>query len=128
MYTSTNFDQTVHTGTGPLARYNGAETIVGIPSRNDIVAEFDNKTTPLIQQSLPSKQPIHFIPTEVSDDTEYVNGIFTYILRITKDEMLGTLILHCIEELVFLGLVNKCDLSDSKEISLDLALEHLLSQ
>ncbi|RIB30007.1 hypothetical protein C2G38_2287732 [Gigaspora rosea] len=38
----------------------------------------------ILQQSLSGKQPIHFMPTEVSDDTsEYVNGIFSYILRIT---------------------------------------------
>jgi hypothetical protein len=32
MHTPTNFDQTVRIG--PLARYNGAESLVGIPSRN----------------------------------------------------------------------------------------------
>jgi len=44
--------------------------------------------TAILQQSLSGKQPIHFMPTEVSDDTsEYVNGVSSYILRIT-----GTLI------------------------------------
>src|SRR6266496_4916996 len=42
----------------------------------------------VVSHCLSSKQPIHFMPTEVSDDTsEYVNGISSYILRIT-----GTLI------------------------------------
>ncbi|CAG8580846.1 9227_t:CDS:2, partial [Ambispora gerdemannii] len=69
-------------------RYDGAGPLTGIPSRNDIVAEFDNGMTVILQQSLSGKQPIHFMPTEVSDDTsEYVNGISSYILRIT-----GTLI------------------------------------
>src|SRR5207248_4599469 len=27
--------------------------------------------------------PIHFMPTEVSDDTKYINRVSTYILRIT---------------------------------------------
>ncbi|CAG8795453.1 20681_t:CDS:1, partial [Gigaspora rosea] len=83
MPTSTISDQTDRTETGPLARYDGAETIAGVLSYNDIVAEFDNRTTPLIQQSLSSKQLIHFMSTEVGDNTKYVNGISTYILRIT---------------------------------------------
>jgi hypothetical protein len=83
MYTSTISDQTDRTGTGPLIRYNGIDSLVGISLRNDIVAEFDNGMTTILQQSLSGKQPIHFMPTEVSDDTKYVNGLSTYILRIT---------------------------------------------
>src|SRR3954447_5928855 len=86
MHTPTTSNQ--NRGTGPLVYYNSAGPLAGIPSRNDIVAEFDNGMTAILQQSLSSKQPIHFMPTEVSDDTsEYVNGISSYILRIT-----GTLI------------------------------------
>ncbi|CAB4388593.1 unnamed protein product [Rhizophagus irregularis] len=77
MHTSTISDQTVQ---GTLARYNGTGLLAGIPSRNDIVAEFDNGMTTIFQQSLSGKQPIHFMPTEVSDDIE---GYSSYILRIT---------------------------------------------
>ncbi|CAG8802510.1 44949_t:CDS:2, partial [Gigaspora margarita] len=84
MYTSTIFDQTARTGASPLAYFNSASPLVGILSRNDIVAEFDNGMTTILQQSLSGKQPIHFIPTEVSDDTKYVNGLSTYILHITE--------------------------------------------
>ena len=84
MHTPTIFDQTDHTRT---ARYDGAGSLAGIPSRNDIVAEFDNGMTSILQQCLSNNQAIHFIPTDVSDDTEYVKGVSTYILRIT-----GTLI------------------------------------
>src|ERR1044072_8209406 len=88
MHTPTNFDKTDHSGTAPALRYDGTDPLTGIPSCNDIVAEFDNGMTVILQQSLSGKQPIHFMPTEVSDDTsEYVNGISSYILRIT-----GTLI------------------------------------
>ncbi|GBB91215.1 hypothetical protein RclHR1_01840012 [Rhizophagus clarus] len=88
MYTPTIFDQTDRSGIAPALRYDGASPLTGIPSRNDIVAEFDNVMTVILQQSLFGKQPIHFMPTEVSDDTsEYVNNISSYILRIT-----GTLI------------------------------------
>src|SRR3954471_24203228 len=87
MHTPTIFDQTDRTETS-LTHYDSANSLVSILSRNDIVAEFDNKMTAILQQSLFSKQPIHFMPTEVSDDTsEYVNGVSSYILRIT-----GTLI------------------------------------
>ncbi|CAG8802465.1 14518_t:CDS:2, partial [Gigaspora margarita] len=86
MYTSTIFDQTARTRAGPLAYFNSTSPLVGIPSRNDIVAEFDNGMTTILQQSLSGKQPIHFMPTEVSDDTKYVNGLSTYILRIAVPE------------------------------------------
>ncbi|RIA81375.1 hypothetical protein C1645_744568 [Glomus cerebriforme] len=80
MYTSTISDQTDR---GTLARYDGAGPLASIPSRNEIVAEYDNEMTAILQQSISGKQLIHFMPTEVSDDTKYVNGVSTYILRIT---------------------------------------------
>ena len=83
MRTPTTSNQTDHTGTGPLVYYNNTNPLAGIPSRNDIVAEFDNGKTAILQQSLSDKQAIYFIPTEVSDDTKYVNGLSTYILCIT---------------------------------------------
>src|SRR5436305_9577180 len=86
MHTTSISDQTDHAET--FAYYNNTGFLASIPPRNDIVAEFDNEMTAILQQSLFGKQPIHFMPTEVSDDTsEYVNGVFSYILCIT-----GTLI------------------------------------
>ncbi|GBC36912.2 ribonuclease H-like domain-containing protein [Rhizophagus irregularis DAOM 181602=DAOM 197198] len=64
MYTSTISDQTDRTGT--LVCYDGAGLLAGIPSRNNIVAEFDNGITTIFQQSLSGKQPIHFMPTDGS--------------------------------------------------------------
>ena len=85
MHTLTIFDQTDHTGTGPLIYYNNADPLASILLRNDIVAEFDNGMTAILQQSLSGKQPIYFMPTEVSDDTsKYVNSVSSYILRITS--------------------------------------------
>ncbi|GBC10422.1 hypothetical protein RclHR1_09610009 [Rhizophagus clarus] len=72
MHTPTNFDQTDHTRT--LTRYDGTSPLADVPSRNEIVAEYDNGMTAILQQSISGKQPIHFMPTEVSDDTKYVNG------------------------------------------------------
>ncbi|CAI2197741.1 13612_t:CDS:1, partial [Funneliformis geosporum] len=43
--------------------------------------------TTILQQSLSGKQLIHFMPTEVSDDTKYIKGVSSYILRFA-----GTLI------------------------------------
>ncbi|CAB4381112.1 unnamed protein product [Rhizophagus irregularis] len=85
MHTSTISDQTVR---GTLARYDGASLLASIPSHNDIVAEFDNGMTAILQQSLSSKQPIHFMLTEVSDDTsEYVNGIKPFFDVEVPEEM-----------------------------------------
>src|SRR3954447_18852300 len=87
MYTSTISDQTNHSGT--LACYDSAEFLASVPSRNDIVAEFDNEMTAILQQSLSGKQPIHFMPTDVSDEAEYINGMSTYILCITNSLING---------------------------------------
>ncbi|GBB95616.1 hypothetical protein RclHR1_25780002 [Rhizophagus clarus] len=81
MHTPTIFDQTDRART--LARYDSAGPLASIPSRNEIVAEYDNGMTAILQQSLSSKQPIHFMPTEVSNDTKYINGVSTYILRVS---------------------------------------------
>ena len=81
MHTPTTFNQTDRTGT--LACYDGTGPLASIPSRNEIVAEYENGMTAILQQSLSGKQPIHFMPTEVSDDTKYINGVSTYILRIS---------------------------------------------
>ncbi|CAG8564252.1 11880_t:CDS:2 [Cetraspora pellucida] len=83
MHTTAIFDQTVHTGTSLLTRYDGIKTLAGIPSCNDIVAEFDNGMFTILQQHLSDKQPIYFMPTDVSDEAKYINGVSTYILRIS---------------------------------------------
>ncbi|CAG8654813.1 12116_t:CDS:2, partial [Cetraspora pellucida] len=46
------------------------ETLVGIPSRSDIISECNNGLTAILQQSLFDKQPIYFMPNDVSDATE----------------------------------------------------------
>src|ERR1043166_9286601 len=83
MHTPTISDQTDRSRTGLTLHYDGAGPLAGIPLHNDIVAKFDNGMTTILQQSLSGKQAIHFMPTEVSDDTKYVNGFSSYILRIT---------------------------------------------
>ena len=65
-----------------LERYGGGETVAGIPTRNDIISECDNGLTAILQQSLSNNQPIYFMPNDVSDATEYVKNVSTYILRI----------------------------------------------
>ncbi|RIA89842.1 hypothetical protein C1645_824165 [Glomus cerebriforme] len=57
MHTSTTSDQTDHR---TLTLYDGAD--------------------------LSGKQPIYFMPTEISDDTKYINEVSTYILHITVFE------------------------------------------
>ncbi|RIB05266.1 hypothetical protein C2G38_2220095 [Gigaspora rosea] len=65
-----------------VIRFGGGETLAGIPTRNDIISECDNGLTAILQQNLSNKQPIYFVPNDVSDATEYINGVSTYILRI----------------------------------------------
>ena len=65
-----------------VIRYGGGETLAGIPTRNDIISKCDNELMAILQQSLSNNQPIYFMPNDVSDATEYVKNISTYILRI----------------------------------------------
>ena len=48
MHTPTNFDQTNRSGTGPALRYDSANHLAGVLSRNDIVTEFDNNMTAIL--------------------------------------------------------------------------------
>ncbi|GES84373.1 DNA polymerase family B-domain-containing protein [Rhizophagus clarus] len=59
------------------------DRVASVPSRNDIVAEYDNRMIAILQQCLSNRQPIHFMPTAVSDEAEYINGVSTYILRVS---------------------------------------------
>jgi hypothetical protein len=77
MHIPTIFDQTDRIRT---ARYNGASPLADILSRNDIMAEYDNGTTAILQQFLSNKHPVHFMPTEVSDDIEGTPPIFCVLL------------------------------------------------
>ncbi|CAG8452970.1 14747_t:CDS:2 [Cetraspora pellucida] len=58
----------------------------GIPTRNDIVTKFDNGMTAVLQQSLFDKQSIHFMPTDISDEAEYIKGsVKRFISRIESN-------------------------------------------
>ncbi|RHZ76254.1 hypothetical protein Glove_199g123 [Diversispora epigaea] len=62
------------THSAQVIRYGGRESIPGIPTRNGL--------TTILQQNLSNNQPIYFISNDVSDATEYVKNVSTYILRI----------------------------------------------
>ncbi|RGB22455.1 hypothetical protein C1646_776070, partial [Rhizophagus diaphanus] len=109
MHTSTISDQTVRE---TLACYDDAGLFAGILLRNDIVAEFDNGMTTILQQSLSGKQPIHFMPTEVSDD---IKGYSSYILRITGSLINGQKVVVNITAIdvrpCFMGIYSKAEKS-----------------
>ncbi|RGB25281.1 hypothetical protein C1646_771967 [Rhizophagus diaphanus] len=88
MHTPTNFDQTDRTRT--LACYDGASPLTGILSRNDIVAEFNNGMTAILQQSLSGKQPIHFMPTEVIPEEMPLSTFKTRLVNILSNTLKGT--------------------------------------
>ena len=78
MHTPTTFNQSRETG--PLARYDSAGPLADVLSHNEIVAKYDNGMTAILQQSISDKQPIHFMPTEVSDDIKGTPPIFCTLL------------------------------------------------
>ncbi|CAG8481644.1 3602_t:CDS:2 [Cetraspora pellucida] len=55
-----------------LEQYRSRETLAGIPSHSDIISECNNELTAILQQSLSDKQPIYFMPNDVSDATDYI--------------------------------------------------------
>ncbi|CAG8698907.1 8644_t:CDS:1 [Cetraspora pellucida] len=65
-----------------LKWYKGRKTLVEISSHSDIISECDNGLTAILQQSLSNKQPIYFMSNDVSDATEYIKNVSTYILHI----------------------------------------------
>ncbi|CAG8573209.1 5357_t:CDS:2 [Cetraspora pellucida] len=64
-----------------LKQYGSGETVIRVPTHNDIL-KCDNGLTAILQQSLSEKNPIHFMPNNVEDAFEYINNIQTYILHI----------------------------------------------
>src|SRR6266498_6009420 len=66
-----------------LTCYDDVGLLASIPSRNKIIAEHGNRMSDILQQYLSNKQLMHFIPTAVSNKTEYINKMSTYILHIS---------------------------------------------
>ncbi|RIB18258.1 hypothetical protein C2G38_2310958 [Gigaspora rosea] len=65
-----------------LEQYGGGITLAEIPSHGDIISEYDNGLTAILQQSLSDKQPIYFMPNDMSDVIEYIKNVLIYILCI----------------------------------------------
>ncbi|RIA79052.1 hypothetical protein C1645_841651 [Glomus cerebriforme] len=84
MYTKTIFDQTDRTETSTAFCYDNTEFLTNILSHNKIVVEYNNGMTAILQQCLSNKQFVYFMPTAVSDETNYINGVSTYILHISN--------------------------------------------
>ncbi|POG77199.1 hypothetical protein GLOIN_2v1474112 [Rhizophagus irregularis DAOM 181602=DAOM 197198] len=89
MHTPTISDQTDRTRTTPALRYDGASSLTGVVLCNDIVSEFDNGMTDVLQQRLSDKQPIHFMPTTINGQKAIVNimGIKPFFDVVVSEEI-----------------------------------------
>ncbi|PKB96902.1 hypothetical protein RhiirA5_434052 [Rhizophagus irregularis] len=89
MHTPTISDQTDHTRTTPALRYDSASSLTSIILCNDIVSEFDNGMTDVLQQRLSDKQPIHFMPTAINGQKAIVNimGIKPFFDVVISEEI-----------------------------------------
>ncbi|PKY30436.1 hypothetical protein RhiirB3_392571 [Rhizophagus irregularis] len=89
MHTPTISDQTDRTRTTPALRYDGASSLTGVVLCNDIVSEFDNGMTDVLQQRLSDKQPIHFMPTAINGQKAIVNimGIKPFFDVVISEEI-----------------------------------------
>ena len=55
---------------------------MGIPTRNDIVAENDERSTAILKDAISKHQEIPFMPVDIEEAKEYINNIPHYILRL----------------------------------------------
>jgi len=79
-------------GDGDIVRYKGADYIEGVPTRLDIIDECDEldgkNVSKTVRSDLDNEKQIFFMPTDVEEVNEYVNGNPVYTLRVfgaTKD-------------------------------------------
>ena len=69
-------------GSGDVVRYDGEDCLIGIPTRNDIVAENDEGLTAILEDALSKRQDIPFMAVDVEESTKFINGQAWYVLRL----------------------------------------------
>jgi DNA polymerase elongation subunit (family B) len=68
---------------GAVVRYDGADWIVGAPTRDELVAECDDgKLSANLRKHMEGAKPVFFMPSDVEESNEYRNGFPTYTMRI----------------------------------------------
>lgn len=74
--------------TGSVVHYSGADWIDGVPTREDIVAEAD--TNNISETPRSNGKSVFFMPTDVEETNEYVNGCPVYVLKLYGPLMDGS--------------------------------------
>jgi hypothetical protein len=65
---------------GQVIRYSGTNYLIGIPTRDELVARNDEGSTPTLNDEIANHQDIPFMPVNIEEAKEYVNNIPHYIL------------------------------------------------
>ena len=76
-------------GPAPL-KYNGGETIPGLPTRAGIVRDTNGGISDGIRKQLSARKEILFMPHDVEETVEYVDGVPTYRLNLFGPMMDGS--------------------------------------
>src|SRR4051812_22640410 len=75
-------DISENTGFRKVICYFSENCMIGIPTRNDIVAENDERLTAILEDALSKHQDIPFMAVDVKESTKFINGQTWYVLRL----------------------------------------------
>src|SRR2546430_17366183 len=67
---------------GQVIRYSGEKYLNGIPTRDDIIAENDERLTAILDDSLSSCKEIPFMAIDNEGSSEKISGKYCYVLRL----------------------------------------------
>ena len=67
---------------GQVFYYSGENYLMGIPTRDKLVARNDESSTSILEDEIANHWDIPFIPADVEEAKEYINQIPHYILRL----------------------------------------------
>src|SRR4051812_36056008 len=66
---------------GQVIRYSGTNYLIGIPTRDELVARNDEGSTSTLNDEITNHRDIPFMPVDIEEAKEYINNIPHYILR-----------------------------------------------
>jgi hypothetical protein len=60
---------------GQVIRYSGTNYLIGIPTRDELVARNDEGSTPTLNDEIANHRDISFMPVDIEEAKEYINNI-----------------------------------------------------
>src|SRR3954469_2878644 len=67
---------------GQVIRYSSTNYLIGIPTRDELVARNDEGSTSTLNDEIANHRDISFMSVDIEEAKEYINNISHYILRL----------------------------------------------